>query len=556
MDRETLLSGRTPAPYGRACEPCALAKCKCILRTAGDRCERCHRLDRECRPSKTVRRRNPQKGRLSKTARLEEKLDNLTNLLKTSGVEIGEGESLARVPAGGCPMAESTSTTDDSSDSGRMDTGPEPTLSEAAEYLTRFQTQKSQYMPLVYIPPEKTVQQLRQERPFLYLCIMTISTTNVPQQLALSRKARKIMGQEIIHDSTVDRLDLLLGILVYLSWLQYQVDQSRVFAMTHLAIGLVFELGLNRPLTNRVCQYDCQHSSPPTRTMEERRTVVGCFLLTSTLSYFILKIDALRWTPYLNGCLQVLETQPECTNDELLVHLVQIQLVSQTGWQDGMTTASDNVRAPPPFYLHALRSQLDQARRNFGPHLQTHAVLLLHAHSATLAINDFALSGLPIVLENSRSLQLDCLYACLDSVKLYFDLFFAIPPAAFFDLPVSICGQVNQTLSALYRLSILDDPAWDRVAVRKIVDIQIIFDRLFDVLQQAAVLAGLDGGVENPILSKAMQAFRSIRSRWEARERSELMSTPLNMNEDFLDPSIGDMLGVDLWGELFTAWNV
>lgn len=29
-----------PAPYGRACEECAHAKCKCMLRREGGRCER------------------------------------------------------------------------------------------------------------------------------------------------------------------------------------------------------------------------------------------------------------------------------------------------------------------------------------------------------------------------------------------------------------------------------------------------------------------------------------------------------------------------------------
>ncbi|CAK7201393.1 hypothetical protein SEUCBS139899_004097 [Sporothrix eucalyptigena] len=80
-----------PAPYGRACANCSRAKCRCIYRSNGNDCERCHRLNKECRPSIPVRRKaatsssatkRSSSSTLSRTAQLEQKLDGLVSLLE------------------------------------------------------------------------------------------------------------------------------------------------------------------------------------------------------------------------------------------------------------------------------------------------------------------------------------------------------------------------------------------------------------------------------------------------------------------------------------------
>ena len=55
---------------------------------------------------------------------------------------------------------------------------------------------------------------------------------------------------------------------------------------TQLATSIVFELALNKPLPKETKALFCistqKYPRPPTvRTMEERRAVLGCFLITS-----------------------------------------------------------------------------------------------------------------------------------------------------------------------------------------------------------------------------------------------------------------------------------
>ena len=60
---------------------CAHAKAKCLFQNGSTKCERCHRLKKECRPSPSVRGSGVKRKSGTKTARLEEKLDGLVSLL-------------------------------------------------------------------------------------------------------------------------------------------------------------------------------------------------------------------------------------------------------------------------------------------------------------------------------------------------------------------------------------------------------------------------------------------------------------------------------------------
>ncbi|KAI4285157.1 MAG: hypothetical protein L6R35_004723 [Caloplaca aegaea] len=74
----------------------------------------------------------------------------------------------------------------------------------------------------------------------------------------------------------------------YLSFFYtYKANKPSLSVFTQLAVSLVYDLGLNRPVPrdNPLVALCIQsHNTPmiPTpRTMEERRAVLGCFLITS-----------------------------------------------------------------------------------------------------------------------------------------------------------------------------------------------------------------------------------------------------------------------------------
>lgn len=143
------------------------------------------------------------------------------------------------------------------------------------------------YFPFVCIPADTTPIQLREQRPFLYLCIMAVSTTSITHQRLMSQAIRKIGAREMVISSEKS-LDLLQGMLVVIAWFQYQTDgnaKSSFSTYLQLAISMVFDMGLNRPPGSRkqpLCIGNHQGGPPPPeRTLEERRAVLGTFVLSS-----------------------------------------------------------------------------------------------------------------------------------------------------------------------------------------------------------------------------------------------------------------------------------
>lgn len=204
----------------------------------------------------SVRRRNPKKPVVSKAARLEEKLDGLVSLLKagvqsdasaanahdTTAIYESDRHSNVRTNNETSPYSRTergsvTSVLDDypsnlpvltpekSDSEGTLSSSSaavphdavEPSPFEAEEYLTAFRTHKSKYFPFLYIPSTITAQQLHQQRPFLWLCIMTISSRSTSQQQVLGSRVRDKLAQEMLLKSERS-IDLLLGLLAYIGW--------------------------------------------------------------------------------------------------------------------------------------------------------------------------------------------------------------------------------------------------------------------------------------------------------------------------------------------------
>ena len=202
-----------------------------------------------------VRRRTPKKPTASKPARLEEKLDGLVSLLKagTQSDAIVTDPQATAAPYDSAHHS-SARTNDKSSSYNQIDIGSktsvlddqlpnppvltpgstelqdilsssspslrdtaEPSPLEAEQFLKIFRIHKSEYFPFVHIPPTITANQLRQERPFLWLCVMMVASRSASQQQALGNKVRDKLAQEMVVKSE-QNMDLLLGLLAYIGW--------------------------------------------------------------------------------------------------------------------------------------------------------------------------------------------------------------------------------------------------------------------------------------------------------------------------------------------------
>lgn len=231
---------------------------------------RCLRLNKDCQTTQTVRKRKTvNKPPATKVERLEERLDGLFKLLQSSNssISIADGNASAsnapstiqpspsslqshvvspencedfesheiqrqnsnRPTVDGLCLDSPTVAPDAAySNSGTRSTiyycpesmlisSSEPSSEDAEECLKNFRPHMATFFPFIIVPESTTAQDLRRDRPFLWLCIMSVSSKSTIQQKALGREIKITMGREILVEGK-NNIDLLLGMLVFVAW--------------------------------------------------------------------------------------------------------------------------------------------------------------------------------------------------------------------------------------------------------------------------------------------------------------------------------------------------
>ncbi len=87
----------------------------------------------------------------------------------------------------------------------------------------------------------------------------------------------------------------------------------------------------------------------------------------------------MQWTPYLEECLDLLETSRDFPTDALLVYLVRVQLICNKATLQNLNAiiADSDSHLPIDFYIKTLKSQLDQVERSIPPELKENGMYLV-----------------------------------------------------------------------------------------------------------------------------------------------------------------------------------
>jgi hypothetical protein len=93
----------------------------------------------------------------------------------------------------------------------------EPSLAQADEYFVIFKLKMLRCFSVVYLSPDMSSRQLREERPFLWLCVMTVACKSTSQQVILGDSIKQIVAQEILFHGE-KRLEFLQGLLIFSAW--------------------------------------------------------------------------------------------------------------------------------------------------------------------------------------------------------------------------------------------------------------------------------------------------------------------------------------------------
>jgi hypothetical protein len=119
-----------------------------------------------------------------------------------------------------------------------------------------------------------------------------------------------------------------------------------------------------------------------------------------------------------------------------------------------------------------------------------------------------------------------------------------------FDMPLYTANSMYENLhlmhavQTLHRLSLLDEPGWDRVAVRKMADVMAYLEQLVTKLENAHAHTAIEFGVEHSIWLRGSRRLKLALPKWGAGLDDPTPTLPQE-NFDF-DPMTLD-LGDDAW---------
>jgi hypothetical protein len=367
---------------------------------------------------------------------------------------------------------------------------------------------------------------------------MAVLTPGSIQRESVFLKITEFIHQKLLVD-VAPSMDMLLGIMTFISWTTYSRRPFLNF-YAHIVMGLVCDLGINKPVPTEYSTMQAFKSAvgfkqnmPTTRTMEERRAALGCFLITSSVALTMSRIDALRWNPHMEESLSVLMNAKECPEDERLVSLVKIHLVMDKVYhlqRDG------DSHHPSTFYTKAFQSQLEAVKSSIPSHLQEDTSILFYLANAELVIHEVALRA-PSTPNSPELHRLESLYTSLHAAKSWLDLWLSVPTEKYMGVSFTIFFQFSRALVSLYRLSILEDPAWDKALVRNTANVLEYLDKMAYMMKKCADHLAVPHQPEWNIFEKGKMMVQCIKEGWEPKLMEVWYpSLPSNGVENTLDP--------------------
>lgn len=74
------------------------------------------------------------------------------------------------------------------------------------------------HFPFAYIQPQQYAEEVRQQRPFLFLAILAAASyDNMPLQKALGKEVKQTISTRMVINGEMS-LDLLQELLIHLAW--------------------------------------------------------------------------------------------------------------------------------------------------------------------------------------------------------------------------------------------------------------------------------------------------------------------------------------------------
>ncbi|KAH8693189.1 hypothetical protein BGW36DRAFT_386105 [Talaromyces proteolyticus] len=536
---KTLPRGGGSGPH--ACRTCAAAKVRCLPGGNGEtRCQRCIRLQKDCVLQPTKERKKRSLGpRKTRVAVLEKKIDDIVTLLKASNEDTQDQNDrtdtsntsassprdlphsnistlfLKRTPTAiysedapnshiPSPALQEPSNESSSTQGLPIQRSPDDSQSEPSSWtrkdacLNVYRSSMEIYFPFILVPLHMSAKELSETKPFLARTIFSVAhyKESGPHTERGKDLLRHLSERLLLEGEKT--LDLLQGMLVYITWYRsFFYSGRQITTLFQMANSLLIDLGLNAPV--RQDRYRTVQDvvstllqgvvNVPQQTLEEKRAFLGCFFMSSLLSYSSSGMEPIPYTPYVKECCEALIEAAEYPTDALAVEMIHIQSV--------MTCVRQAIPQGPVdlekthtlinFHINSAQQQLESLRKSWPTDKTLQEILLINYHYAEMVLYEipvFLILNAPNFnpsfwkpdLKHDTIDYLSRLGACTSAVL---DAFFAIQPKGYFHITTMLWKPFGRASIVLRKLAFLKEvPGWDYKKARERFDLPKVLDKV------------------------------------------------------------------------------
>ncbi|KAJ5752226.1 RTA1-domain-containing protein [Penicillium odoratum] len=200
------------------------------------------------------------------------------------------------------------------------------TIDAANVLLKVYQTTLTHYCPFVIIPPQVNAQQLRREKPLLFLAIINAALyENLFLQRKLEMESKKAISECIIGSGKIS-FEVLQGLLVHIAWCQYHSRPRRYYQYLSLAISVITDLQLDRPPEQRYWTTRVSFDGDDDKDLNPRFL---WRLICLRISQILQKRFYFLYLLCLESLGMYLAADTGYASDRYLMHIVELQGISE-----------------------------------------------------------------------------------------------------------------------------------------------------------------------------------------------------------------------------------
>ncbi|MCJ1390085.1 hypothetical protein MMC18_002943 [Xylographa bjoerkii] len=449
-------------------------------------------------------------------------------------------------------------------------------MAGASFLLNIFINELSPHFPNVTLSRTSTANDVRREKPMLFLAMITAASSTINRKLnaLLTTELQQVFANRIFMKGDKS-IELVQALLITTSWsfpsLKY--DEAKFYQLIHVAATMALEMGLGKKIS------DFTHSTPPapsddmsltgTRSFgvswnstplsvpplkhesgEGCRAIVTCYITCSGVSLSLCRPSMLRFSDWISDCVNMLE----CTWDAPLgdrrlaawariAHLMEEFQIAFAADDTNITVSLVEPRVQR--MLRPFKDQLEKLRRGLVPEVMDQALeiyyyyckLYMHVISMHLDydVEDFQPPyWVKVAIEPSRPIDLPTTYiealsTCSAAAQDLINTFLQTEIRALHHLPTVTYVRMTYAITVLVKLSVAATSSGSGTG--KFVDCQglQVTQHLKNLISHLSIAVG---DRQNRVTTVFLAVVRRLKSWYLKENRVELCPSCHLINEE------------------------